>query len=445
MLESNSSYILKTGAREGSQSFQKLPPNTGVLGTDENGNLIAGKAELNYTSRADLVYMGSNVVATNYYLNPLQAPDNKPYRTPTSPPKYILDGTNVPADLVEIYQVDLEDPDTYARISDNVPFTIQYSGDFLVAPLTGGGQSKIYDEQAIRIDQKHVGGEVFYSDVAQTTLCNEPVTDVTGTQYISPEYNNTQDSNEITNEIYDALGTRVRRRRVTDFDTSKVLGMSVVFNILDNWEIGTTKEFYFRAIAKPIYLINSDVVFGNGSVPSGVTTTYKSAPGLVIFCAGGNPVEGFIYLHSYLDSHITNDESLQITNRSYSIKIEVLREGSKLKLVNAEYRIPYVFNNSDNTILTQGEFTFRTSTYDNYISSGGTYLSVVHASSGNIIDLGETAYDTIRLNIGTDWIPGVNPSGTCWGWENLFQSSAGSEAQIYMTVKTNKDITDATP
>jgi hypothetical protein len=40
MLSANSAFVLKTGNGDGSQHFEKLPTNSGMIGTDENGNPI---------------------------------------------------------------------------------------------------------------------------------------------------------------------------------------------------------------------------------------------------------------------------------------------------------------------------------------------------------------------------------------------------------------------
>lgn len=428
MLEPNSTYVLKTGATQGSQTFQRPPLSAVAVGTDENGNFVDASnqlnQELNYSANASLVYYGQNVENTVYYKNPEPPSGSPTYRTPTGVPTYYLSG----GDYLPL---------------EGSGVSISYDGSgYITSPLEAGS-SAIYDETYTRIDQRVISAEIFYSDVEGTIVCSEPVKDVDGFP-LSPDYANPLDNNEITNEIYDVFGIRVLRRKVTDVDTSKVIALSVKFDIADEWVDGTTKELYFRTIGKPIFLINSSVYFGNGSVTDGIVSEFKAAPGMLIFEAGTEQSDGFIFIHSYLDNHVTFNDSLQIVNRAYNIKIEVLREGLKLKVINAEYRIPYVYMNSDNTILSQGEFTFRTSTWSK--SSGDTtqYLNAAYQSSSNIFTVGQTEYKTIKLSIGTEWPPGVSTS-PCYGWENLFQYDSTGASKIYMSIKTHSNITDVTP
>lgn len=428
MLAPNSTYVLKTGAGSGSQTFQRPPSSAVVVGTDENGNFVDASnklnRELNYSANASLVYYGQNVENTVYYKNAVPPSGMPTYRTPTGEPTYYLLGGNylpLEGSGVEIvYDVD----------------------GYITSPMEGG-VSTIYDSTETRIDRKVVSSEIFYSDADGTLICSEPVKDAEGYP-LSPDYSNPLDNNQITNEIYDVFGVRVLRRRVTDLDTSKVIAMSVKFDIADEWVDGTTKELYFRTLGKPIFLINSSVYFGNNSVTDGIVSEFKAAPGLLIFEAGTEQSDGFIFIHSYLDNHVTFNDSLQIVNRAYNIKIEVLREGLKLKIINAEYRIPYVYMNSDNTILTQGEFTFKTSTWSK--SSGDTtqYLNAAYKSSSNIFTVGQTEYKTIKLSIGTEWPPGVSTS-PCYWWENLFQYDSTGASKMYMSIKTHANITDVTP
>ena len=46
MLSANSAFVLKTGSADGSQHFEKLPTNSGMIGTDENGNPIDNSLEM---------------------------------------------------------------------------------------------------------------------------------------------------------------------------------------------------------------------------------------------------------------------------------------------------------------------------------------------------------------------------------------------------------------
>jgi len=80
-LTPNSSFVLKTGATDFSQTFEKLPVNTGMLGTDENGNPIDKSAEMYKvkTNAEDTVpaYLTDKLADTlDIEFNPIEDPEN---------------------------------------------------------------------------------------------------------------------------------------------------------------------------------------------------------------------------------------------------------------------------------------------------------------------------------------------------------------------------------
>jgi hypothetical protein len=65
MLQPNSSFLLKTGATEGTQTFQRFPLSADVIGTDANGNVVDASSKLQqehtYETIPDLVHESSYV------------------------------------------------------------------------------------------------------------------------------------------------------------------------------------------------------------------------------------------------------------------------------------------------------------------------------------------------------------------------------------------------
>lgn len=423
-LAPNSSYVLKTGSADGSQVFERLPVNAKVIATDENGNPIDGsdnlQTDLNYVANASIVHSGSAISNTVYFQNrpAIGDPPGSPtYRRPVGDPYYTYDGVS------------------HTVITD--PSAIVYDVDGYITYPLYSGVSAVYDINQLRIDQKVIQTEIYYSYADSPVLCHEPIKDVNG-DYYSPEYYDHNDPNLITNEIYDYFGTRVGRRAVSDFNEDEVVAIHVAFAVTDDWTDGDIKQFYFRSLMKPIKL--------NASTYYGSSLTFNKGPGILILTAETDERAGFIYLQSYLDNHVVDSESsISKDTRAYIIRVELLRSGTKLKIVSCEYRVPYYYEDTVLERYAQGELTFRVPTFDKYVSNDRVYLGIPYSSSLDIFNsTADEAYSKVTLTIGADFIPSLTGATPCWGFNNLFQTDDSGNSKVQLAIKTYSNITEAT-
>ncbi len=418
----NSSYVLKTGATDGSQVFERLPLGATVIGTDENGNPIDSsdkiKTDLNYVSHASLVYEGTQIQDTQYYQNP--APPVGPlflqtFSKPVGIPHFYFDGSQ--------YQVIAE---------MTTPPTITYDENgYITAPLDGG-YSLIYDEFNRRIDQKIVHLETYFD--VDGLKCNKPIKDVDGRQSF-PIYDlrASADPNLITNEIYDFNGKLVVRREVSNLNTDAIAALNVEFNVADDWVEGDIKQFYVRSLMKPIKM-NASTYYGDNNAD------LKKAHGRVILTVETEEKTAYIFLESYADNHILPDESaLTIDDRAYVIRIDLRRIEDLIHLISCEYRIPYYYSDDENEIYKQGEFTFKTSNYKTMtctINGSGTSSELFYPST-------ETAYTKVTLNIGSEWSQSLVGATDCWAYYNLDKLDESGESDMHLTIKTFSNVTDS--
>lgn len=417
----NSSYVLKTGTFDGSQVFEQLPLGAKVIGTDANGNPIDGsdnlQTDLNYVANASLVYEGTQFQDIKYYQEPAIG---SPFRIPVGTPFYYYQyGSHD--------QIDLLDP----------PLVITYdSNGYITSPVNvGTGDSLIFDESRNRIDQKVIHTEIYFSHADPLVRCDEPIKDSLGNP-TSPDWNDDSldtDPNQLTNEIYDYNGVRVGRREVSLLNEDAIASVNVEFNIDDTWEEGDIKQFYFRSLMMPIKM--------NSSVYYGINADLKKVQGRVILTVETEEGIGFIYLHSYADNHVIEDESSIVrTDRAYTIRVDLRRTNDTLVLVSCEYRIPFYYEDTINSIYKQGEFTFRTC---NYKTLAGTESGV--ASSSKIFyPSTKKAYNKVTINIGSDWSPSLVGSSNCWAYYNLAKLDESGDSEVHLCIKTFTNITDAT-
>jgi hypothetical protein len=401
MADLNKKYKVKTG-------------NQSVLDI----SFTEGGEDLNYVANASLVYAGSAISNTVYFQNAAIPSGSPTYRKPVDAPYYVYNGVD------------------YTEITD--PSTITYDVDgYITAPFYGG-VSAIFDIYMERIDRKVIQTEVYYSYADPNVLCSEPVKDASGYP-LFPTYNSPpEDTNTITNEIYDYFGVRVGRRAVNNFSEDEVVSLHVAFNVTDDWTDGDIKQFYFRSLMKPIKL--------NASTYYGSSLTFNKGPGLLILTAETDERAGFIYLQSYLDNHVLDSESsISKDKRAYVIRAELLRVGNKIVIVSCEYRVPYYYEDTDLERYSQGELTFRVPTWSKYVSDDTIYLGIPNNSSTDIFDnVSEKAYSKVTLTIGADWVPSLTGATPCWGFNNLFQTDDSGNSKVQLAIKTYSNITEAT-